>query len=72
MEKSVDIYNGENVKITVVTDLETVIIPGKSSTVVKMSEDAWYAGDFHVEEEGNWYTKTGTSSGADLEIHSCS
>jgi len=57
------------VKITLVTDLETITIPGKSSTIVKMSEDAWNIGDFYVEEEGPWYVKAGKSIRADLEIY---
>lgn len=69
--KKMDVYNGENREITVVTDLETVVIPAKSSVIVKMDDDAKFnADDFYIEEKGNWYIKTEScATGADVEIY---
>ena len=68
--KELNIFNGEEKAITIVTDLETVVIPGKSNEVVKMGIDAeWNTGDFYVEEEGNWYAKKWGATGTCLEIY---
>lgn len=68
--KKLNLYNGENTEITVVTDLETVAIPGRSSATVKMEDDAQFnSGEFYVEEDGNWYAKKNGATGADLEIY---
>lgn len=69
MVRSLDVFNGENATITFVTDLETVRIPGNSSTLVKMSDEAWYSGLFHVDEEGPWYIKPGKSIATGLAIY---
>jgi|GEM_PF-2791247 len=68
--KKLNLYNGENTEITVVTDLEVVVIPGRSSATVKMEDDAQFnSGEFYVEEDGNWYAKKNGATGADLEIY---
>jgi hypothetical protein len=69
--KELDIYNGENTVITVVTDFGEFVIPAKESRLVKMEDDAeWNTGDFYVQEEGSWHAKDNNCfTGCDLEIY---
>jgi len=73
MEKAKKIYNATNASITVVTSLETVVIPAESYADVKVPEDAVFNapdGSFYVEEEGDFYVKReNCSTGADMEIY---
>ena len=65
------IYNGENFDITVVIDLQDVVIPAKSYTEVVIPENVTFNSDsFYVQEEGNFYAKyENCHSGADIEIY---
>jgi hypothetical protein len=68
--KKMNIYNGENYPITVVTEIETVIIGAKMTVQVLMGTDADFnSGDFYVQEDGSWYAKENGVTGADLEIY---
>ncbi|KJD43314.1 hypothetical protein [Paenibacillus terrae] len=65
------VYNGESVKITVVSDgnPDTVIQPGEYAKLA--GELVGFATDmFHVLEDGEWYAKREHCySGADVEIY---
>ncbi|MHB8122613.1 MAG: hypothetical protein ACYDG4_10710 [Desulfuromonadaceae bacterium] len=65
------IFNGENFEITVVTDLQDVVIPAKSYAEVAIPENVTFNSDsFYVQEEGDWYAKSeNCGSGADIEIY---
>ena len=68
------VYNGENIDITVVTDLGNTVIPSREIVEVEIPEDAVFGTDtFYVEEQGSWYSNIkGThscESGADMEIY---
>jgi hypothetical protein len=59
--KKIYIYNGEARAVTVVTDLETVTIPGLASATVKMDDEASFNapdGSFYILEEYKSYIKT--------------
>ena len=67
------IYNGENIDITVVTDLGDTVIPAKTTVEVEVPEEAILNlkdDSMYVQEEGNWYSKTEhCEAGADMEIY---
>jgi len=67
------IYNGENIDITLVTDLGDTVIPAKTTVEVEIPEDAilnLHDHTMYVQEEGNWYSKTEQCfTGADMEIY---
>ena len=67
------IYNGENIDITLVTDLGNTVIPAKEIKEVEVPEDAILNlkdDSMYVQEEGNWYSKTeNCETGADMEIY---
>ena len=69
--KNLEVYNGENITITVVTDYGSFKIQPNSSTAVKVAEDAIFnTADFYVEEEGNWYAKTeNCNTNCNIEIY---
>ena len=68
------IFNGENIDITLVTDLGDTVIPAKTTVEVEVSEEAILNlkdDSMYVQEEGNWYSKTENCfTGADMEIYS--
>ena len=68
------IYNGENMDITLVTDLGDTVIPAKTMVEVEIPEDAILSlkdDTMYVQEEGSWYSKTEQChTGADMEIYS--
>jgi len=72
--RNMKIYNGENINITIVTDLGDTIIPAKTTVEVEIPEDAvlnLHDASMYVEEEGSWYSKTEQcGTGADMEIYS--
>jgi len=68
------IYNGENIDITIVTDLGDAIVPAKTTVEVEVPETAilnLHDDSMCVQEEGSWYSKTEQChTGADMEIYS--
>jgi len=67
------IFNGENIDITLVTDLGNTVIPTKTTVEVEVPEDAILNlrdDSMYVQEEGSWYSKTEYCFiGADMEIY---
>ena len=70
------IYNGENIDITLVTDLGDTVIPAKTAVEVEIPEDAILNlkdDSMYVQEEGSWYSNRrgidSCESGADMEIY---
>ncbi len=57
--KKLDIFNGEDRDITVVTDYGSFAIPAGCSKIVEVDEDAQFnQPGFFIQEEGTWYIKT--------------
>lgn len=69
--KLINIYNGENQDITVITDHGSTTIPAQSSAMLKVDKDAIFGQpEFYVEEQGKWYIKKRyCHSGCDAEIY---
>lgn len=73
MKNSKRVYNATDSEITVVTGIETVIIPSESFANVTIPEGAVFNhpdGSFYIEEDGNYYAKfDNCESGAYVEIY---
>lgn len=77
-----DIFNGEDQDITVVTDYGHFAIPAHSSHKVLIGEGVQFhqpelfvddsdKDKFYVQEEGSWYIETSNCVGHDAEIYNC-
>ena len=72
-DKIMKIYNGENIDVTLATDLGDTVIPAKTTVEVEVPETAILSlkdDTMYVQEEGMWYSKTEQChTGADMEIY---